>query len=63
MLIFIDESGDAGMKLKSGSSAHVCIMAIGFDNAFDANACDRQIELLRWRLNKRSDDMVCRRCR
>ncbi len=50
MLVFIDESGDAGMKLSSGSSPYFCILAVVFSDNFSADACDRGIDELRAKL-------------
>lgn len=47
MLIFIDESGDSGMKGKRGSSSHFVITAVCFSEAAAATACDRAISRLR----------------
>jgi hypothetical protein len=55
MLAFIDESGDAGMKLQSGSSPYFCILAAIFKDDFSADACDRAIDQLRRELGKPSD--------
>ncbi len=54
MLAFIDESGDAGMKLDSGSSPYFCILAAIFKDDFSADACDRAIDLLRRETGKPS---------
>jgi hypothetical protein len=47
MLVLIDESGDAGLKLGRGSSPFFCILAVIFTDSFDADACDRAIDELR----------------
>ena len=54
MLAFIDESGDAGMKLGSGSSPYFCILAAIFKDDFSADACDRAIDELHRKLGKPS---------
>jgi hypothetical protein len=54
MLVFIDESGDAGMKLGSGSSPYFCVLAAVFKDNFSADACDRGIDQLRRELRKPS---------
>jgi hypothetical protein len=51
---FIDEAGDSGMKLDSGSSSHFCMVAAIFSDEFNADACDRAIAGLRRKLNKPS---------
>jgi len=50
MLVLIDESGDAGMKLGQGSSAYFCIVAVIFKDDFSAGSCDRTIDGLRRQL-------------
>lgn len=47
MLVFIDESGDCGLKTSSGSSPYFVITAVIFTDAFSAEACDRAIDELR----------------
>jgi hypothetical protein len=47
MLAFVDESGDAGMKNKPGSSALFVICAVLFLDNEDAHACDARISELR----------------
>jgi hypothetical protein len=52
MLAFIDESGDAGMKLACGSSPYFCMLAVVFKDEFSADACDRAIDELRRRTSR-----------
>jgi hypothetical protein len=47
MLVFIDESGDAGMKLEQGSSRYFTISLVVFEENEEAVACDQRIELLK----------------
>ncbi len=47
MLVFVDESGDAGMKGKRGSSKLFVIVAVIFFENEDAAACDQKIDQLR----------------
>lgn len=47
MLVFIDESGDPGMKRKEGTSEYFIVTAVVFEDHDDANACDEQIERLK----------------
>ena len=47
MLIFIDESGDPGLKIEAGSSKHFAIVLVAFDDHGDALAADERISLLR----------------
>lgn len=47
MLVFVDESGDAGMKFDSGSSKLFVVTAVLFEDHDEANACDRRISELR----------------
>jgi len=44
MLVFIDESGDPGMKGKLGSSAYFVVTAVIFEDIDEAQACDSRIE-------------------
>ncbi len=47
MLVFIDESGDPGLKVSQGASAYFTVSLIVFEDADEAVACDQRIELLR----------------
>lgn len=47
MLVFIDEAGDTGRKIESGSSRFFVISLILFDDHDEAIACDQRINLLR----------------
>jgi hypothetical protein len=47
VLVFIDESGDAGFKFGRGSSKYFVIAAVVFTDNFSADSCDRAIEALR----------------
>jgi len=47
MLIFIDESGDPGLKTKQGSSQHFTVSLVVFEEEDEATACDQRIDLLR----------------
>ena len=47
MLIFIDESGDAGFKLNAGSSKYFTLALVAFQNHDEALAADDRISLLR----------------
>jgi len=47
MLVFIDESGDPGMKGKVGSSNYFVVTAIIFEDRDEAIACDSRIDALR----------------
>lgn len=44
MLVFVDESGDAGMKGKQGTSQLFVITAVIFEENEEAEECDRIIE-------------------
>lgn len=46
-LIFIDESGDPGLKLEHGSSRYFTVALVVFEDKEEAEACDKRIELLR----------------
>jgi hypothetical protein len=54
MLVFIDESGDAGLKISSGSSECFIVTLVIFQDHDDATATDQRIDLLRTELNLRS---------
>ena len=47
MLIFIDESGDSGLKLGQGSSKFFAMSLVVFEDNDEAIACDQRIELLK----------------
>jgi hypothetical protein len=50
MLLFIDESGDPGLKLGGGSSSFFCVALIIFEDNEDAETADLAITDLRSRL-------------
>lgn len=47
MLVFIDESGDSGLKINDGSSRYFAVSLVVFEESDEANACDQRIELLK----------------
>ena len=47
MLLFIDESGDSGLKIHAGSSKYFIIALVAFENHEEALAVDERISLLR----------------
>ncbi len=47
MLIFIDESGDPGLKLGEGSSKYFTVALVVFEENDEALACDQKIELFK----------------
>lgn len=55
MLVFIDESGDSGLRLANGSSRYFTVSLVVFEEIDEANACDQRIWLLKrelgWNLN------------
>lgn len=55
MLVFIDDSGDAGFKLDKGSSKHFVIACVIFDDNLDAEETALKIKRLRRSLNWRDD--------
>ncbi len=55
MLAFIDESGDVGMKLDSGSSQLFTITVVGFADFGIANKTDSLIESLRIKMGIKSE--------
>jgi hypothetical protein len=50
MLVFIDESGDPGLKLGSGSSEHFVVTLLIFQDYDEANRADEKIVQLRKQL-------------
>jgi hypothetical protein len=55
MLVFIDESGDAGLKLEEGSSTHFIFTLILFEDKEEANRTDEHINIIRQQLSLRND--------
>lgn len=55
MLVFIDESGDAGFKFDKGSSTHFVVALVLFANKDEALKTDNHISEIRKQLNLRSD--------
>ena len=47
MLVFVDESGDSGMRGKPTSSDFFVVVAVLFENTDEADRCDQRISLLR----------------
>ncbi len=47
MLVFIDESGDPGMKGKAGTSEYFLVTAVVFPDHEEANRCEARIDALR----------------
>src|SRR5262245_52547414 len=47
MLVFIDESGDAGLKVDSGSSEFFVVTLVAFEDHEEAIAADTRIDNLR----------------
>lgn len=47
MLVFIDESGDAGLKLDKGSSRLFTVVLVVFEETEEAEKTDKRIDLLR----------------
>jgi len=43
MLVFVDESGDCGIKGKAGSSQLFVIAAVIFEENLSAEACDKRV--------------------
>lgn len=69
MLVFIDESGDSGLKIEKGSSRYFTVGLVVFEDKDEALACDQRIMLLKRELNlpenfefhfKRNSDRVRR---
>ena len=55
MLVFIDESGDAGLKLCSGSSEHFVVALVIFDDRSEAQRADNHVATIRRQLKVRPD--------
>jgi hypothetical protein len=53
MLVFVDESGDCGMKWAAGSSRFFIVTAVIFEDNEDAEACDATIAECRKQLKVR----------
>jgi hypothetical protein len=47
MLVFIDESGDSGLKIEEGSSRFFTVALVVFEDNDEAINCDKRIELLK----------------
>ncbi len=50
MLVFIDESGDTGLRIDKGSSRFFVIALVSFEENDEALGCDKRIELLKQEL-------------
>lgn len=50
MLVFIDESGDPGLKLDSGSTDYFIVTLVAFEDRDEATAADQRIQLLKGEL-------------
>ncbi len=50
MLVFVDESGDAGFKIGRGSSTHFVVATVCFQDRRIADACDDAIGAFRTRI-------------
>jgi hypothetical protein len=53
MLVFVDESGDSGMKQRPGSSQYFLVTAIVFEENEEADACQKRIAECREELKLR----------
>jgi len=49
MLVFVDESGDTGLRLSKGSSNYFVVTLVSFQDHDEATRCDRTIDELRKR--------------
>ncbi|MFA6029840.1 MAG: DUF3800 domain-containing protein [Elusimicrobiota bacterium] len=56
MLVFIDESGDTGLKMAEGSSEFFVVALVIFEDYEKANACDQRIGLLKEELGLHPKD-------
>ena len=55
MLVFIDESGDPGLKIESGSTEYFIVTLVVFEDHDEALEADKCIDSLRYELNLRSN--------
>lgn len=55
MLVFVDESGDAGLKVGNGSSSHFIVALTIFDDRDEAREADNHITSIRRQLKLRTD--------
>ena len=55
MLVFIDESGDSGLKISEGSSRFFTVALVAFEDHEEALACDQRIALLKRELGWPND--------
>src|SRR3989344_5384822 len=55
MLVFIDESGDSGLKIDEGATKYFGIFMVAFEENDEALSCDQRIGLLRRELNLPQD--------
>ena len=55
MLAFVDESGDAGLKIQKGSSPHFVVILVVFDDPAEATRADYHINAIRQQLRVRRD--------
>jgi hypothetical protein len=55
MLVFVDESGDTGLKLDKGSSKYFVITLVVFEEHDEALDCDKRIELLKKELGIKNE--------
>lgn len=55
MLVFIDESGDPGLKLNAGSSDYFIVTLVAFEDNEEALAADQRIEALKGELGFRRE--------
>lgn len=61
MLVFIDESGDPGLKLTAGSSTYFVIALVVFEDNEEALACDQRIQLLKHELGRDNEEFHFKR--
>jgi len=55
MLVFVDESGDVGIKVASGSSRYFTVTLLVFEDHEEALAADDRIDLLKCELGLPDD--------
>jgi Protein of unknown function (DUF3800) len=55
MIVFVDESGDAGLKVESGSSPHFVVTLVVFNDNEEAARVDEHIAVIRQKVNLHKD--------
>ncbi len=51
MLVYVDESGDPGLKIAQGSSSHFVVALVVFQDEDEAHVLEQRVALLRHELD------------